>query len=216
MPLNVNIPAFYCQLRREYLYDLQSHIGEFEPVWVIGASSIPGRAIGFHIITERGAQIDRLPITALAHRVGAHQLPLDHLELWDCFSYYMDVIEYENIRNLRVRALLKDGSMHWGIYQFTFDWYGAPMAEDPGEGGHKSAHFLALDNGCYAALPNNRIYWHEPSFITDPFRKDERPDYITNSHVWRCETLGKWTTSKDYRMYYEIVETEKGSQNDLA
>jgi hypothetical protein len=31
---------------------------------------------------------------------------------------------------------------------------------------HKCAHILALDNGNYAAQPNNRILWSIPSFTT--------------------------------------------------
>jgi len=38
----------------------------------------------------------------------------------------------------------------------------------------KCAHVIALDNGNFAAWPNNRIQWFDPAFIT-PFH--EKPDF---------------------------------------
>ena len=57
-----------------------------------------------------------------------------------------------------------------GKYLFTIDW-GHPDAnilnsdhsEIPHE--HKCAHIIALDNGNYAAQPNNRCIWDAPTFI---------------------------------------------------
>ncbi|HEY6372785.1 MAG TPA: hypothetical protein VIX37_19570 [Candidatus Sulfotelmatobacter sp.] len=55
--LNVNIPRFYCLLRREFLYDDLAHKGEFVKVCVFGAASVHGRALGFHVLTDNGAVI---------------------------------------------------------------------------------------------------------------------------------------------------------------
>ena len=66
--LNVNIPRFYCLLRKEFLYDGLSHHNEFVNVCVFAVSSIQGRALGFHVLTDSGAVIRRLPIHALCHR----------------------------------------------------------------------------------------------------------------------------------------------------
>ena len=49
--------------------------------------------------------------------------------------------------------------MGWGQYMFTLDWYGHEDAEEAGDGGHKCAHVIALDDGNFAAQPNNRIQW---------------------------------------------------------
>ena len=62
--LNANIPPIYCQIRREYLYDLQKHHGEAEDVVVFGITSIAGKAILFHCMLENGAIFYRLPISA--------------------------------------------------------------------------------------------------------------------------------------------------------
>ena len=62
--LNVNIPRFYCLLRKEFLYDGIEHVGEYVQVCVFGVASITGRALGFHVLTENGAVIWRLPINS--------------------------------------------------------------------------------------------------------------------------------------------------------
>lgn len=204
--LNADVPHFYCLIRREYLYDLQSHHGEFEPVAVFGVASIPSRALMFHIMNENGAQFARVPISALCWKEEAPNIPLSHLELWDCFSYDVSVHEFSFLKGLRCTAHLKNRERVDGEYLFTVDWCGSRYSEDPGEGGHKNAHVLKLDSGNFAALPNNRIYpWREPSFITRP-GDPPIPDYITNSHTWRCEGASKWASENSPRFFYDVRE----------
>jgi hypothetical protein len=50
--LNVNTPATYAQIKREYLYDLKEHHGEVEDCIIFGLASITGRPILFHAIME--------------------------------------------------------------------------------------------------------------------------------------------------------------------
>lgn len=92
----------------------------------------------------------------------------------------------------------------------TFDWCGSAYAEEPGEGGYKTAHLVQLDNGCYALQPNNRMRWWEPSFVTKPF--PERPDYLTNSHIWRCENKTKWSTEDSQKYSYDTTKSSFGEK----
>jgi hypothetical protein len=200
MFLNADVPVFFCKMRKEYLYDLQSHHGEFIDVAVFGVASIPARAIMFHALTENGAQIARMPISAFVHKKEAPNIPLDHLELWNSFSYEVSVQEFDFLKGIRCRTILKDQKIYEGEYMFTLDWCGNPDSENPGEGGHKNAHIIKLDNGCFAAQPNNRIFWLDPSFIVEPFK--ERPDYVTNSHIWKCEDGTKWVTEASDKYFY--------------
>ena len=204
--LNADVPPFTCLLRREYLYDLRRHHGEYEPVVVFGLASVFSRAIGFHVLTERGAQIARVPLSALVWKENAPQIPLDYLELWDCFSYRVSVHTFGFLDGLRCRTVLKDGQWHEGVYMFTVDWCDSALAESAGEIGHKNAHFIRLDNGCFAAQPNNRMLWYEASFITNPYAAGERPDFILNTHLWKCEGKSKWVTEHSDRMFYEVEE----------
>lgn len=104
MFLNASIPEFHCLLREEFLYNLESHHGGFVPVCVFGIASVSGRALGFHVLTEGGAQIARVPIHALLHKREAPDLPLDHLQLWNCFSYDVAVTEVDEQRLCLVRG----------------------------------------------------------------------------------------------------------------
>jgi hypothetical protein len=201
MTLNVDLPRFYCLLRKEYLYDCRAHFGEFERCCVFGLSSLEGRALGFHAMLENGAVIWRLPLSAFCHREDAPPTRLDVLELWDCFSHQVSVHEFGFLSEQRCEVWLKDRSLRPGLYMFTVDWYGSADATDAGDGGHKCAHLIRLDDGNFAAQPNNRIRWFDPAFVT-PFT--EKPDYLTNTRIWKVESYSEWETGEG--MFYDVVE----------
>lgn len=202
MGFHADIPHFYCKMRSEYAYDMQLHYGEFFNVWVFAVDSVEGRAVGFDVLTDFGVMFARVPVTALVHREDAPVMPLDYLELWNCFSYQVEAHEYGALKHARCGVLIKNKRWEFGEYMFTLSWWGSKFAEDPGEGGFKRGHVVKLDNGNYAIQPNNRMRWFEPSFITKPFPKN--PDFKTNSKIWTCEQGDKWTTSDDDRYFYEL------------
>ena len=110
--LNANIPPIYAQIRREYLYDLKKHHGEVEDCIVFGITSIAGTAILCHAIMENGAIFYRLPISAFIQRgFKPEEVPerrLDELELWNCFSYYPAVTNWDIIQGTSGKYIGKD------------------------------------------------------------------------------------------------------------
>ena len=171
--LNANIPPMYAQIRREYLYDLKKHHGEVEECIVFGITSMGGRAILWHAIMENGAIFYRLPLSAFIQRgFKAADVPryrLDELELWNSFSYYPTVTSWNILSAASGKYIGKDKKWHHGAYLFTIDWahpdgnmLDTDHSEIPHE--HKCAHIIALDDGNYAAQPNNRCIWDLPSF----------------------------------------------------
>jgi len=200
--LNANIPVTYAQIRREYLYDLKAHHGEVEDCIVFGLASITGRPILFHAIMENGAIFYRL----------------DELELWNCFSYYPAVSSYDILDGQSGKYIGKDKKWHEGAYLFTVDWahpesniVDTDHSEIPHE--HKCAHIMALNNGNYAAQPNNRLIWSIPSFTV----KDEVPyDWKVQTSEWNVEDTGKWKTEDTDKFFYNIEDThdEKTSVED--
>jgi len=72
---------------------------------------------------------------------------------WDCFSYDVTCTVFDRLQESRVRVQMKDGSWEGGQYMFTLDWYGRETRKKAGDGGHKCAHMIALDNGVFAAQP---------------------------------------------------------------
>jgi len=214
--LNVNIPATYAQVRREYLYDLTGHVGEAEDCLIFGMASITGRALLFHALMENGAVFYRLPISAFIQRgFDVKEVPrmrLDELELWNSFSYYPTITTFDILLGQSGKYLGKDKKWHHGTYLFTVDWahpegniVDTDHSEIPHE--HKCAHILALKNGNYAAQPNNRLIWNIPSFTV----KDEIPyDWKTQTHDWTVEDTTKWRTEDSDRFFYGIEETKNG------
>ena len=210
--LNANIPATYAQVRREYLYDLKRHHGEAEDCLIFGLASLPGRSLLFHAIMENGGVYYRLPISAFIQRgFDVKKVPrmrLDELELWNCFSYYPSIIVYDAL-SVAGKYIGKDKKWHPGSYLFTVDWahpesniLDTDHSEVPQE--HKCAHIMALDDGNYAAQPNNRILWHIPSFTV----RDEIPDWEVQNTIWSVEDSREWKTEDTDKFFYNIEETK--------
>jgi len=209
--LNANIPPIYCKVREEYLYDMDpTRTGEKECV-IFGIASISGRAILFHIMLPNGAVYYRLPISAFFQkRFSRSEVPdmsIDSLQLWNCFSYYPAITTFDFLGGQRGKFLDKSKKFLEAEYCFTVDWASPESnildtdhSEVPQE--HKCAHVLALHNGNYAAMPNNRILWNIPHYTTS----STIPDYKVQTTVWNVENKG-WITEDSDVMFYDINET---------
>ena len=132
---------------------------------------------------------------------------LDELELWNCFSYYPSITSFDILDAQSGKYIGKDKKWHPGAYLFTVDWahpesniVDTAHSEIPHE--HKCAHIMALEDGNYAAQPNNRIIWSIPSFTV----KDEVPDWKVQTSEWNVEDTGKWKTEDTDRFFYNIEE----------
>lgn len=209
MTFNIDIPHFKCLLDRSFLFNWDRTKTGYIPVRVFGITSIPGRSVGFNLVTNQGAQFARVPIHALVSREDADRLPLDWLQLWDCLSYNPCAIAYSYLQELRCKTILKDGNWYQGEYLSTIDWAGGDWAEDPSE--HKCGHVISLDNGCFTIQPNNRIVWFDPSFITEPL--DKNPGYKIHTHKYNSESIGKWVSENSDNFFYGV--SEENSQQSM-
>ena len=206
--LNADIPPIYCKIRKEYLYDLEKHQGESVDCCIFSVVSITDRSLLFNIMLPNGACFWRLPISAFFQekfeRSEVVDMPIDQLQIWNSFSYYPSVHCFSFLRGKRGKHFGKDKINYPFEYLFTIDW-GHPESnildtehsEIPAE--HKCAHILALDNGNYAAQPNNRILWDAPNYTTDR----EVPDYTVQSTRWNVENKD-WLTEDSKKMFYKI------------
>ena len=212
--LNANIPIQYAQIKKEYLYDLKKHHGEVCDCIIFGISCITGRAILFHALMENGAIFYRLPISAFIQRgfdrARVPEKRLDELELWNSFSYYPAVNCWDILDGQSGKYFGKDKKTYHGKYLFTIDFahpesniLDTEHSEVPHE--HKCAHILALENGNYAAQPNNRLIWSIPSFTV----KDDIPDWKVQTSEWNVEDESKWRTEDTDKFFYEIEEKIK-------
>jgi hypothetical protein len=173
-----NLPPIHVLVRKEYLYDLKHGHGEYTPGLWISVRSVQGKALYFEtLLTEYGALYDKLPLSAFVWKTDHGDLSLDTLQLWDCFDYSITVIKKPILS--RCEFFGKDRQMHAGEYMFTIDTCHSESStlntnfsqEDPE---HKTFNVIKLDNGQFAAQPNNRVIWRDGSLIASDLK---RPDF---------------------------------------
>jgi hypothetical protein len=207
--LVASIPPIEVFIRKEFLYDFQTDekgkllgINEFEPAHWITTKSIPNQALYFESFThDYGALFDKLPIHAFVWKTDIDQnklYPLDWLQLWDCFSYNISVIKKQRLRNARCEVIMKDKSRAPGYYLFTIDSCSSDpnevdvsWSETPNE--HKSFNIIKLDNGQFAAQPNNRILWKHQS--QTPSTDLKIPYFRFSTKTWICENSDRWSAA---------------------
>lgn len=205
MFLTGSCPTMRVFVRTEFLHNLTQV--PYRPVEadVVGVKSLHSRALGFHVLLRNGALFWNLPIHALCHQpAAAKKWTLDQLQLWDCFDYSFTVHRFARLEGLGCAVRLK-GVKEWqaGGYVWTIDWcqpdpgiMDVGVSEFPAE--HKCGHLVALADGNFALLPNNRIRWLDQAFVTDEF--PARPTYLTNTITWKCEFHG--TSPKSDEFFY--------------
>jgi hypothetical protein len=208
--LVANIPAVEVWVDKKYLYDFQKDEngnllgdGEWERGHWITVKSIPSRALLFETyIDEYGAIYDKLPLSAFRwHLDGLDvEYPLDWLQIWDCLSYDISVIEKRALRFCRTQTLLKDKSLVEGEYLFTIDTTHSNPAEidtgwseTPNE--HKSYNISKIENGQFVAQPNNRTRFIQPSRTGDELRI---PYFRYSTKVWSVEGTSKWVNGENW------------------
>ena len=102
--------------------------------------------------------------------------------------YYPAITCWDILDGQAGKYIGKDKKWHPGKYLFTVDFahpesniLDTDHSEIPHE--HKCAHIIALDDGNFAAQPNNRCIWDLPSFTV----KDNVPDWKVQTNEWNVE-----------------------------
>ena len=207
--LVANIAPTEVFIRKEFLYDFTKDsknklLGEdeYESAHWITTKSIPNQALYFEsFVHNYGALYDKLPIHAFVWKTDIDRnklYPLDWLQLWDCFSYNIAVIKKQRLRNARCEVIMKDRSKAPGYYLFTIDSCSSDpnevdvsWSETPNE--HKSFNIIKLDNGQFAAQPNNRILWKHQS--QTPSTDLKIPYFKFSTKTWICENSDRWSAA---------------------
>ena len=209
--LVANLPPIKVLVKKQYLYDHQKGKGEFvEGVWV-SCKSIQGRALYFETyLPQYGALYDKLPISAFVAKPTDVDLELEELQLWDAFSYHLAIVEKASISGVRCKYLAPSKKWYYGEYLFTIDNAHADTnilnvnySEVPEE--HKSFNILELDNGHFAAQPNNRVIFYDKSLTP---AKPLQPDFKVSTEYYSVENKSKWTAGDDDNYHYNLKEQE--------
>lgn len=212
--LVANLPPIQCFIRKEYLYDFQKGHGEFEPCYWVSVKSIKGKALYIESYLQNyGAVYDKLPISAYVWKTDIkekEQHPLDFLEIWDAFSYNITVIKKSTLSGLNCRVYMKDKKFYNGTYMFTIDSchsdpneLNVSLSETPNE--HKSFNIIKMDNGQFAAQPNNRVLFYDQSLTPKGLKF---PDFKVSTKEFYCEDGSKWSTGDSDDFFYSIKENK--------
>lgn len=210
-----NLPPIPVYVRKEFLYDHEKGHGELTPGIWISVKSIEGRALYFEtLLTDYGALYDKLPISAFVWKEDYNRdelLPLDVLQLWDCFDYDITVIKKPMLSNCEFFG--KDRKMHSGEYEFTIDnchrdssTLNCNFSEHDPE--HKSFNVIRLNNGQFAAQPNNRVIWRDSSLTPESLLK---PDFKVCTQNYSVENEPKWSVGHTEEWQYKTKDEEGDS-----
>ena len=205
-----SLPLQSVYVRKEFLYDHERGHGEFTPgIWV-SVKSVEAKALYFEtLLTDYGALYDKLPISAFVWKTDhGDLLPLDVLQLWDCFDYDITVIQKPLLS--RCEFFGKDKRMHPGEYCFTIDTchrdtsiLDTNFSEHDPE--HKSFNVIKLDNGQFAAQPNNRVIWRDSSLTPENLLT---PDFKVCTQNYKVETEPKWSVGHTEEWQYKTLDEE--------
>jgi hypothetical protein len=202
-----NLPPVKCFVRKEFLYDFEKGHGELEPCWWVSIKSLRGQAFRIEAyLNEYGALYDKLPLHAFCWKpIVGKPYELDSLQLWDCLSYDITVIKKAQLQSMKCKIKMKDGGWAFGEYMFTvdsahpdFNVLDTGFSEDVED--HKSYNFVKMDNGQFAAQPNNRMLILEPS--SNP-KHLKSPDFRVATKRWSVETEAKWSLGNTNTVMYE-------------
>ena len=211
--LVANIPPTEVFIRKEFLYDFEKGFGEYEPCIWVTIKSIRGQAFRIEsYLPQYGALYDKLPLSAYVSRNTdldpEEFVSLDMLQIWDCFSHDITVIKKSFLNNLTAKFYAKNKQWYFGDYMFTVD-NGAPdpntldttYSEWPED--HKSFNFIMLDNGQFAAQPNNRTIFLDAASNPPTL---QFPDFKVCTKVYKVETNPKWALGSTSTVMYTDKE----------
>lgn len=182
---NCSLPKhIYAFLRTEFVNNLKPGSDGLIPAVIFGAESVPGRALTFHVLRDDGALVSQVPLHALCHLESAPRRELEDLMRWDCFGWWLTVIEFEYLREVTFETLTGAG-VETGQYICTFDFLNNGYSEDPSQ--HKNFHLLALSDGNFALQTNDKCKALERSFVERPFDWAALPRIERNKLKWYAE-----------------------------
>jgi hypothetical protein len=202
----VDTPYIHVYIRKEYLHNLEEGFNEFVEGYIFSVTSIPSRPLLFTVHTVDGAVVSRLPIEAFTTKKDAPRRSSSDLQLWSCLNHDIELIPHRYLKNYCVHAKLSNGEMVKGRYLFTIDCIPREelggFAETPDE--HKTFNIIELDEGNFAALPNNRCLFFDNHFANPK----PPPKYKTNTNYWLVEKVD-FDVGKDDKMFYEPRKPSK-------
>ncbi len=156
------IPTY---VRQSFLYDGdQAYSNTFSKANIICISSYVDHALTVQVVLDDGSLFSYIPLHALSQtpKTPSKPLGLEDLVYKNCPGEDIVVTTYPALANLQA-YFKKKNQWHSGRYITSIDW--------PAE--NEQFHFIALENGQYAALPNHKVLFGDQRYQRrfKPYRK---------------------------------------------
>jgi hypothetical protein len=208
-----NTPTVQVFVKNKFLYDMDDVDG-FTEAYIFGVKSERQKALCFHAVLKTGAHWRGLPLHSLWWKMPEtdHEYSLEQLQLWDCFTEKIQIIQWDYLCNYDCECFLRTKNAVSGKYMFSIEWLkdsnpDTSFTSIPDQ--NKCAHIIALENGQIAALPTNRILFKDAFFIGNKPNASEK-GYKVSTKNWCSETCDRWSVSEDNSVFYKDEE-EKNS-----
>lgn len=185
--LIANVPYIQCYARREYTRNLEDRHGQYIPAIAHMVRCVRGHSLWFWTTlmqpedgspNNTGGATFWLPIEALCHLPCAATATAN-VQPWDCFGSDFGVCA-SDFHGRGACFVLPDRLP--AQYQFTIDYTGTDLADDPEQ--HKSLHICKLEGGLIGAFPNNRLLFRDDAFWK---MAEEKPDFVSLAPEFRAE-----------------------------
>ena len=164
LPIHISV-----LVRKEFTQNLKSGHGEYLKAHIIAIRCQAGFSLQFQVRFEEGTEAGALfclPIQALCWK-PCGKPPGELLQPWDTFSSNFCVHEFGLLRNstawlLNVRECEGFPVRLKAKYLVTVDFEGNALADNFEQ--HKQLHILQVEEGWFAAVPNNRMLSDDSAF----------------------------------------------------
>ena len=135
-------------------------------------------------------------------------MPLTELQLWDCFSYDITIIQ-KVLLVVVCKYMSPEKKWHKGHYWWIIDSCASSalerdvsFSETPSQ--HKSFNIIAFVNAYHiAAQPNNRVIFYDKSLSPS---KLKFPDFKVSTVEYEVEGTHKWTAGDTDDWHYELKD----------
>jgi hypothetical protein len=174
------MPYIKASIQNSFLFKDEAN-KELTECYIIGAHAFLNRPLLFTCHLSTGALFSGVPINHLSHsnnNIYARVLGLAALQPWGCLGDNLGVVRLDYLKDYDCLCKIEDDQI-FGRYLCTFFFKeGGHLEEDPEQ--MKTMNMIALENGQFALLPNNRILFTDSHFT----EVREFPKYKRNTEYF--------------------------------
>lgn len=177
-------PYIKAKIQNSFLFKDETN-NELTDCFIISASSFINRPILFTAHLSTGALFSGVPVSEIRHQVELKNnlcnFTLEELQPWGCLGERMGVVRLPYLKDYRCDCLV-GGIKISGYYVMTFFFKGGfGFEEEPSQ--MKTMNMVALCNGQFALLPNNKILFLDKHFTESV----EWPKYKRNETYFMAD-----------------------------